>query len=112
MSHTNTRREFLRTTTAPARLWVAGGAMADDKPASAQSPNEKINFASIGVDGKGDSDSNDAGRSGNMVAICDVDDNKLDKAAQRFPEGEEVQRLPQDVRRDGQADRRRHRQHA
>jgi predicted dehydrogenase len=86
MSHQNTRREFLKTTTAAGvGYWVAGRAQADESSSSSKSANEKINFASIGVGGKGDSDSNDAGRSGNMVAICDVDDNQLDKAAQRFP---------------------------
>ncbi len=86
MSQQNNRREFLKTTAATGvGYWVAGGAQADESQSKSGSPNEKINFACIGVDGKGDSDSNDAGRHGNVVAICDVDDNKLDKAAQRFP---------------------------
>jgi len=42
-------------------------------------------MASIGIDGKGKSDSDDAGREGDMVAICDVDEKKLDAAARRFP---------------------------
>jgi predicted dehydrogenase len=37
------------------------------------------------VGGKGDSDSADAGRSGNMVAICDIDDNQLNRAAAKWP---------------------------
>jgi predicted dehydrogenase len=78
-----TRRQFLLTTAAAGMgYWVAGGAQA--KPT--RSPNERIAFASIGIDGKGSSDSEDAGRAGDMVAICDVDDNKLNSAGQnRFP---------------------------
>ena len=46
--------------------------------------NDRINIACIGVGGKGDSDSNDAGRlGGNIVAICDVDTNTLDKKQQQ-----------------------------
>ena len=57
-------------------------------PVFAQSRNtsEKINFASIGVEGKGSSDSSDAGKHGNMVAICDIDEKRLEKAAARFPD--------------------------
>jgi len=74
------RREFLSTTAAAAvGYWVAAGAEAKES----RSPNERIAFASIGIDGKGASDSEDAGRSGDMVAICDVDDSKLGTAGQR-----------------------------
>ena len=73
------RREFLLTTAAAGMgYWVAGGALAKES----RSPNERIAFASIGIDGKGASDSEDAGRAGDMVAICDVDDHKLDTASQ------------------------------
>ena len=74
------RREFLLTTAAAAMgYWVAGGVQAKES----RSPNERIAFASIGIDGKGASDSEDAGRAGDMVAICDVDDQKLGSAGQR-----------------------------
>ncbi len=73
------RREFLLTTSAAAvGYWVAGGAEAKES----RSPNERIAFASVGVEGKGQSDSDDAGRAGDMVAICDVDDQKLGLAGQ------------------------------
>jgi predicted dehydrogenase len=73
------RREFLSATAAAAMgYWVAGGVQAKES----RSPNGRIAFASVGIDGKGASDSEDAGRSGDMVAICDVDDNKLGMAAQ------------------------------
>ena len=74
------RRQFLKATAATGiGFWVAAGAA----PVQSQSPSEKIRFASIGIDGKGGSDSNDAGRSGEMVAICDVDEDRLNKAGKR-----------------------------
>ena len=86
----NTRRGFFKTTAAVGvGYWVAGRASADDSPPAATSPeapSDKVRFACIGVGGMGDSDSNDAGRLGQVVAICDVDDDKLQKAAQRFPD--------------------------
>jgi predicted dehydrogenase len=75
------RRDFVKTSAAlGAGFWVAGGVMAKES----NSPNEKIQFASVGVDGKGKEDSNDAFKSGAMVAICDVDDEKLGAAASKF----------------------------
>jgi predicted dehydrogenase len=77
------RREFLKDTTlAGVGFWVAGGvALADSK-----SPNEKLNFACIGVGGKGSSDTDHVGRLGNVVALCDIDDEQLDAKAKRFPQ--------------------------
>lgn len=81
MPRKTNRRHFMQSTAAlGAGLWVAGGIA----PRESRSANEKINFASVGVDGKGASDSADAGRSGNMVAICDIDDQKLGKAGVKF----------------------------
>jgi predicted dehydrogenase len=74
------RREFLKNTTLTGvGIWVGGRALA------AESPNERIRFASIGVGGKGDSDTADAARSGDLVAICDVDENILNKAGEKYP---------------------------
>lgn len=82
MSTQRSRREFLRDATltgigvwATDRSWAQGN----------KSPNERINFACIGVGGKGDSDTADAARFGNIVAICDVDENTLNAAAQKYP---------------------------
>jgi len=78
--HTNrneqNRRRFLQTTAAAgAGYWVAG----DVQLARSKSPNQQIQFACIGVDGKGSSDSAAAGNHGQVVAICDVDERKLKK---------------------------------
>src|SRR5690606_37620350 len=82
MSRTS-RRNFLKTSAViGAGYWALGGVA----PRESRSANETINFASIGVGGKGDSDSADAGRAGNMVAICDIDDNQLNRAGTKWPE--------------------------
>ena len=76
----NTRREFLKTTAATGiGFWVAGGLRAQES----RSPNEKIAMAAVGVDGKGASDSADAGARGEMVAICDVDESRLNNAGEK-----------------------------
>ena len=83
MSHRTNRRQFLQTTAvAGIGFWVAGGVRAQES----KSPNERIAIASIGVGGKGSSDSDDAGKDGDMVAICDVDEGTLNNAGkERFP---------------------------
>ncbi|MFM7138253.1 MAG: Gfo/Idh/MocA family protein [Planctomycetota bacterium] len=80
---TPTRRTFIATSSAVAAgYWVAPG-LADDTPAT--SANEEIRFACIGIGGKGQSDSADAGRSGKVVAVVDVDSNQLRRAENSFP---------------------------
>jgi predicted dehydrogenase len=82
MKRGTNRRAFIKTTAAVgAGYWVAGGIA----PRRSLSANEQINFASIGVGGKGQSDSADAGRLGNMVAICDIDEGTLNKAGAKWP---------------------------
>src|SRR6185295_19311515 len=84
MSRGPNRRDFLKQSTlAGVGFWVAGQTMAAEP---AKSPNEKIRFACIGVGGKGASDSVDAGKNGDVIAICDVDDNTLEKASKSFPD--------------------------
>jgi predicted dehydrogenase len=86
MGYQPNRRQFLKTAAATGvGYWVAGGVQARES----RSPNERIGMASVGVDGKGQEDSGDAARSGNMVAICDVDDVKLAAAARRFPKAKQ-----------------------
>jgi len=82
MSQRKTRREFIKQTSAlGAAFWVGGQSLL----AAEKSPLEKLNFASIGVGGKGSSDSADAAKHGNLIAICDIDDKHLAKAAARYP---------------------------
>ncbi len=90
-----TRRKFLQTTAAAGvGFWVAGGT----RKAISRSAINTPNVASIGVGGKGGSDSNNAARFGNVVAICDVDRGRLDgkgkadgfKEAERFTDYREL----------------------
>jgi predicted dehydrogenase len=79
MNQQHNRRDFLKTTAlAGAGFWIAETAPADEKSKSAL---EQINFACIGISGKGESDSDDAARHGNVVAICDIDDKRLNARA-------------------------------
>src|SRR5262249_19155944 len=61
--------------------WILG----PDLALAARSANEEINIASIGVGGKGSSDCDQAANHGNMVAICDIDDNNLGAKGEKFP---------------------------
>lgn len=82
MSYLTDRRRFLKSTALTGvGVFVAGSATAADS----KSPNERIRFGCIGVGGKGASDSADAKRHGDVVAICDIDDNTLEKASKGFP---------------------------
>lgn len=79
-----TRRNFLASTA------VAGaGIVLMSDLMAAESPNEKINFAAVGVTGKGSSDTADAANSGNLVAICDVDKGRLAGAKNRYKDAVE-----------------------
>lgn len=81
MPSKSSRRQFMQTTAATGvGFWVAAGLHAEES----KSPNEKIRIACVGIDGKGASDSEDAGKHGDVVAICDVDDLKLNAASKKF----------------------------
>ena len=70
------RRQFLRYSS------LAAGTAALGAPSllRGQNLNSQINIACIGVGGKGDSDSSSAyGNKGNIVALCDVDGNTLQR---------------------------------
>jgi predicted dehydrogenase len=87
MTQRPTRRQFLGRTAmagvaAPALLGAP--AVAAARPAR-PAPNDRVRFACIGVGGKGDSDTNDAGALGEIVALCDVDAETLDKMGSKFP---------------------------
>lgn len=73
------RRQFIQTSAlaAGAGFWVAGTAAANLTP---RSPNEKLRIAGIGVGGKGHSDITQAAEFGDVVAICDIDDARCNKA--------------------------------
>jgi predicted dehydrogenase len=79
-SHHFTRRQFLRSSA------LAAGATALAGPAllRGKSLNEKLSIGIIGAGGRGASNTQDVSGE-NIVALCDVDENNLNKAAAKFP---------------------------
>jgi predicted dehydrogenase len=72
----SSRRDFLADAGfAGVGFWVAGNTVS----ASPKMANDKLNFACIGVGGKGSSDADHVAQLGNIVAICDVDEDTLGK---------------------------------
>jgi predicted dehydrogenase len=81
MSRRTSRRKFLQGAAATGiGFWVAGGVTS-----ARADKGDKVRIACIGVGGKGDSDSEQAGSVGDVVAICDIDENTLNKKAAKFP---------------------------
>ncbi len=75
------RRSFFRTTSTGAAL------LAFHEPFSigVLGANQKLNLASVGVGGKGWSDLNETAKGQNVVAVCDVDEDMLARATERYP---------------------------
>src|SRR5262245_50350196 len=77
------RRQFLtRTTATAAGLWVAAPQFLRAQAVSAQ---EKLNVGVIGVNGQGGYSIGQLKDITNIVALCDVDDQRLAPVAQKFP---------------------------
>ena len=85
----SSRRQFLRATSLGGAGYFAA---AGNRRAWSQAAIERPTVACIGVGGKGSSDSDNAALFGDVIAICDVDRNTLEKkgggerfrAAERF----------------------------
>jgi len=86
-----TRRRFLYSSSLlttgvflpTSRLWAADGARR-------VSPNEKLNLASIGAAGQGATDT-DGCATENIVALCDVDANRLAARGAKYPNAKRYQ---------------------
>jgi len=76
------RRDMLKATTALGAGLYLGTNF--DSTRAADSPNEKLNIACIGVGGRGSANLNGV-KGENIVALCDVDDERAGKAYDRFP---------------------------
>src|SRR5438093_1015122 len=75
MGRRSSRREFLKQGAAAGLgFWTLGGLSLALEP---KGSNDEIQFACIGVDGKGASDSAHAAAFGKIVAICDIDEERL-----------------------------------
>lgn len=83
----NARRDFLKISAlAGAGYWISGS----NARAESASPNEKLNIAVVGCGGKGESDTNNASTQ-NIVALCDVDENRGGKSFAKFPSAKRYQ---------------------
>ncbi len=77
-----TRRGLLRDSLlVGAGVWVG-----TDVARAADSPNEKLNIAIIGIDGRGAANLAAVAPTENIVALCDVDEEKLARVGARFPQ--------------------------
>ena len=77
------RRDFLKRSALAGAL--ASGYFTSRAVADSRSPNEKLNIGTIGTANQARFSMNGV-KSENLVAICDVDDHFLDKAAQDYPD--------------------------
>lgn len=75
------RRRFLQGVMASA--WV--GTSVRRAPAESRSANQTVNIGCVGVGGKGASDLRETSVGHNIVALCDVDEQRLAAAAKDFP---------------------------
>ncbi len=72
------RRRFVQASA------LAGFGILLPSAAQGRSPNDRLQFACIGVGGKGASDTDHVGELGDVIALCDVDSKRLDKKAEKF----------------------------
>jgi predicted dehydrogenase len=87
MSRGTNRRRFLQQSSAAvAGFWAAGVA----RSAESKSANGKLNIACIGVGGKGRGDTDQAGKIGQVVALCDIDEKTLDTKARDVPDAAKI----------------------
>lgn len=80
-----TKRELSRRTFTKSALAAGFFSSLTTPPVSAKSPNEKLNIAIIGSGGRGGSNMKNV-ESENIVALCDVNETNLGRAAERHPQ--------------------------
>ncbi|MFH1267542.1 MAG: Gfo/Idh/MocA family oxidoreductase [Planctomycetota bacterium] len=78
------RRDFLKISATGAAA-VSSGVWSELGAAESKSPNEKLNIACVGTANRAAGDINGV-KGENIVALCDVDKNYLDRAAAQFPD--------------------------
>jgi len=85
MAHSLNRRDMLKTTAAlGSGVWL-GAAV---RSRAADSPNEKLNIACIGIGGRGSANLHGVS-SQNIVALCDVDRQRAGKAYEQYPQAKQ-----------------------
>jgi predicted dehydrogenase len=90
MSQRNNRRQFLKQTAlAGVGFWVAGTAtdVYANQPAERRrpGPNDRLNIGVIGCGGQGGSNLRNVARTENIVALCDVDEQRAASAYTAHP---------------------------
>lgn len=82
-----TRRHFFYGSLLAGAVPPAGfGSSASLKALGYKSPNEKLNFAAIGSGGQGASNLAAAAPTENIVALCDVDEQRAARTYERYPD--------------------------
>jgi len=85
MSRKLSRRRLLQTSAAAgAGVWLTQGYELPSASAALQPANNRLNIAIIGVGGQGASNLNNVAKE-NIVALCDVDENRMTNAIKQFP---------------------------
>ena len=100
------RRSFIRRVSASAAatglpLWFVERelARAEEPAKTIKSPNDRPNIALIGCGGMGTGDARNARRFGEIVAVCDVDSQHLDRAVKTFTSDAKVPEKFSDFRK-------------
>ena len=78
------RRDFLRISGGVGAAALTSGVWSELAAAQSTSPNEKLRIACLGTANRAAADV-DGIKGENVVALCDVDKNYLDRAASQFP---------------------------
>lgn len=84
MTLNSSRRQFLQSSTAAAGILAATSWTQADEKKPADSPNEKLRIAVIGAGGRGGSNLKSVS-SEQIVALCDVNQQNLSRAADSHP---------------------------
>ena len=77
------RRDFLKTTILGATL-ISGGAWSESAAAETKAVNQKLDIACVGTANQARFSIGNVSRE-NIVAICDIDSNYLNRAKKDFP---------------------------
>src|SRR3954466_11486015 len=91
MTHTATRRAFLRSSAALAAAtalpnWFLDRCRAEPEPERPTSKNDTPGIALVGCGGMGRGDLKNAARFGRVVALCDVDEGQVAGAGKDWPD--------------------------
>ncbi|WP_038161927.1 Gfo/Idh/MocA family oxidoreductase, partial [Verrucomicrobium sp. BvORR106] len=81
ISRSKTRRQFLKS----GFLATGGAVLGFPAVVSSKSPNGKLNTVVIACGGRGAANLKEIGGLTNVVALCDVNSQALDAAAQQYP---------------------------